>query len=285
MVNYWILTGSLKNWDRGISDTVWGCKPELKERWNKLQVGDVLFFYVSSPISGIVGLGKVTKKFEASSPLWPDEIIENKIIYPYRFEFKIDYVLPKSEWKEKGIKIKDLNIPFRAGINLFTNEEVIKTLLDRINSSFNTSFNLKIEEKPKLEKPANLHDEMKNVLLEIGKIDGFISEKEYPINGERLDVVWRKANISGAMPHNVFEVQIGGNVYNALGKLKHSHEKWNSNIFIIVDEKDKDKVNKLLNGTFHEIKNKLKIWTVEKVKELYELRLKEKKLNEELGLE
>jgi hypothetical protein len=285
-MNFWVLTGSLENWDRGISDSIWGCREGLKPRWENLETGDVLIFYVSSPISGIIGTGVVTSRFKANSPLWPDEVRENKIIYTYRFEFKIEYVLPKPDWKQKSIKIKDLNVPFQAGLNSFTNKDAVKTLFGRIDLQWNTELGEKVEveaPKPK-EKPANLHDEIKKKLKEIGEMKGFISENEYPVDGQRLDCVWRSAGVSGAVPKFVFEVQIGGSVTEALGKLKHAYDKWGfPKLFLIAEEKDRSKINQLLAGTFHEIKDMLKIVPVEKIEKFYEIQKKDEELKREIG--
>ncbi|MCM8785313.1 MAG: hypothetical protein NC827_04935 [Candidatus Omnitrophica bacterium] len=58
------------------------------------------FFYVSG-IKKIVGVGKAGNKFIQREPLWPDEIKENLVKYPLRFEFSLEYLLPKEEWEEK----------------------------------------------------------------------------------------------------------------------------------------------------------------------------------------
>ncbi len=36
------------------------------------------------------------------------------------------------------------------------------------------------------------HDEVKEILVEIGRMQGYVVESEYPCDGGRLDVVWRK---------------------------------------------------------------------------------------------
>jgi hypothetical protein len=79
------------------------------------------------------------------------------------------------------------------------------------------------------------HDEIQRVLLEMGSLQRFIAEKEYPMEKECLDVVWRK--VINSVTTYVFKVQIGGDVYHALGKLKHAHDLWNSRIFLVGNAK------------------------------------------------
>lgn len=283
-MRFWTLSGSQENWDRGISDNIWGVREGLKQIWEKMSKGDILIFYVTSPISGVIGIGKLESKFKQDKPLWPDEIRANKVIYPYRFEFKVEYVLPMPSWEKGKIKISDLNVNIRGGVNSLINKEVIKTLFERADSSWNTELSklieIKVEEKK--EKPTNLHDELKKEILEIGSIERFISEKEYPMNRERLDVVWRR--VAGSVPTYVFEIQIGGNLHQALSKLKHAHDIWNSNIFLVAQKDDLTKANQLLSGTFHEIERVIKIWTPEKVKQLYKAQSEDLKIKEEMGL-
>ncbi len=42
----------------------------------------------------------------------------------------------------------------------------------------------------------NLHKEIKQKLVEMGKIQKFLAEAEYPMDGSRLDVVWRRVEKS-----------------------------------------------------------------------------------------
>ena len=116
MVNYWILTGSLENWDVGIANSIWGVREILKSKWETLGIGDILFFYATSPVSGIIGIGKVTNKFKGKNPLWADEVSKNELIYPYRFEFKTIYTCPQP-WDDKKISIGGLRVGFWAGLN------------------------------------------------------------------------------------------------------------------------------------------------------------------------
>jgi hypothetical protein len=84
------------------------------------------------------------------------------------------------------------------------------------------------------------HRDYQEMIKEIGKLQGFIAEMEYPMEGEKLDVVWRR--VVGSVPTYVFEIQIGGDVYHALGKLKHAWDLWNSNIFLITDKESIPKI-------------------------------------------
>lgn len=281
----WILTGNEENWELAVRDKIWGVREgRLKSYWDKLNKDDILLFYATSPIGGLIGIGVVESKFKQDKPLWPDEIREKKVIYPYRFGFNIIYYLPQS-WKEKNINIADLKPPYQGGINPLSQGAKIKEILKRIKEKWNTeiSFTPALEEeKNKTEEPISSHNQIRDKLYLIGRMKDFISEKEYPIDGERIDVTWRK--VAKGVPTRVFEVQVGGSIHQALAKLKHAWDLWNSEPFLIIDVKHKEKVDELLSGTFHEMAKVIKVVTLDKVDELYSSLVSEKKLLEEFGL-
>lgn len=283
MVNYYILTGSLENWETAISNSMWGVREGLKIRWNKINISDILFFYVKSPISGIIGVGKVTDKFQGKNQLWRDEIQENKIIYPYRFEFKILYVLPKP-WKDK--KISAIGLGIQAGLNPLRNKQSIEKIIVQIKEIWNIDL-----EKPKIKsevKEISLHNSIKEKVQKIGEMKGLISESEYQIsNSDRrlLDVVWRTPGVGGAVPKYIFEVEDQGEFYRALAKLKHCFDLWGfPKLFIIVKKEDIPKVNQLLEGTFHEIKENLKVLDMSQVNEMYEAEKRSFEAKQNTGL-
>lgn len=290
-VNFWILSGSKENWEIGVADTIWGVRKSLSGSWEKLEPGDILLFYATSPISGVIGCGRLETKFKQDKPLWPDEIIKKEVIYPFRFEFKINYVLPERDWETKHIGIRDLKLNFWAGINSVKNEKAIEALSQRIKANWNIELPLKEieilgavrEPKAKYIVAKKLrHRDYQIMFQKIGELQRFISQIEYPMNGEKLDVVWKK--VPGSVPTYVFEVQLGGDIYHALGKLKHAWDIWNSNIFLITEKRQTPKIKDLLRGTFHEISPHLEIIIAEEAQELYRSKTKVKDLEEKFGI-
>jgi len=281
----WILVGSEENWKTALQDSIWGVKKNLKNLWDKIEKGDILVFYVSRPVSGVIGFGTVETKFKQNVPLWKDEIRVNKVIYPFRFEFRVDYALPLNEWRNKQISVRDLHIPTRAGINSLPSKEKFVNLMKKSEEQWNFSYKeMILKEEKKLEKSISklTHKELQEMFKEIGLVQRFIAEIEYPMENEKLDVVWRR--VEKSVPTYVFEVQLGGDVYHALGKLKHARDMWNSNLFLITEKEQIEEVQNLLDGTFHEIKNEVHLITIEEAKELYQSKNKVIELEKKLGI-
>lgn len=94
--------------------------------------------------------------------------------------------------------------------------------------------------------------------------------------------MWKK--IEKGNPYIAFEVQIGGNFFEALTKLKHAWDLWNSIPFLVTTEEYVDKALKLVEGSFHEIKHVIRVVDWKHVKELYGLLRKVRVLEAEIKL-
>lgn len=116
-------------------------------------------------------------------------------------------------------------------------------------------------------KPPTSHNEIRETLVQIGKLQGYLAESEYPFDIGRLDVVWRR--VLNSVPTYVFEINVGGDIYHALAKLKHAYDLWNSHIYVVASENEHNKVDNLLSGTFHEINDRINFIELEQVEELY----------------
>lgn len=79
MRNFWIVPGSEKNWRQSlISKGIWGLEDTVFKKlyWLAIQPNDVILFYISGEIKGIVGYGIIRGKFYQDLPLWDEEIRE-----------------------------------------------------------------------------------------------------------------------------------------------------------------------------------------------------------------
>jgi len=94
-----------------------------------LSEGDILLFYVTQPVGGIIGHGVLRTKFKQNRPLWPQELSEGKLIWPLRFEFDVEWCLPPDTWTTNKLVSKLLWA--RAGFQLLgkqRGEELISSL-------------------------------------------------------------------------------------------------------------------------------------------------------------
>jgi predicted RNA-binding protein len=275
-MNYWLVVGATQNWVTAFEHgNIWGLRKTQQHLWDSISENDKVLFYATQPVGGIIGHGIIRTKFRQDKPLWPEEVRRHEVIWPLRFEFDVELCLPQEVWKTKKLVSKSM-WP-RAGFQLLS-EGIAEELISAIGT---TEYVIPSDEKlliaeetieyetgsEEKEKLIPSHEAIKEQLIKIGKLQNFIVEEEYPFDIGKLDVVWRR--VMNSVPTYVFEVQVGGDVYHALAKLKHAFDLWNSHIFIIAPEKDLDKANNLLAGTFHEINNRIKLIELNDVGELY----------------
>lgn len=126
----WIIPGKLENWTIALRNRAWGLGPRLKFAWDDLEAGDTLFFYVSAPVSGVVGTGKVAGKYIDEEPLWPEEVKSGVAIYPFRLSLAIDSVLEPDDWLDKAVAVRD--IPVRVHWLSRVGQSAAHTLLERL---------------------------------------------------------------------------------------------------------------------------------------------------------
>ena len=290
-MNYWLAVGTKQNWNTAFErGNIWGLKETQRHLWESLNENDKLLFYVTRPVGGIIGYGVVRTKFKQNQPLWPDELKEYKVIWPLRFEFDVEFCLPPDKWASGKIISKEL-WP-RAGFQLLSQNmgEKLVSTIGAVEYVFEDSEPLLVSEPSvefvsvveKIEKAPPSHNQIKETLVQIGKLQKYIAQEEYPFDIGKLDVVWRR--VEQSVPTYVFEVQVGGDIYHALAKLKHAFDLWNSHIFIVASEAERSKVGNLLSGTFHEIGNRIKFIELEQVEELYKRKKDYLDFEKELGI-
>lgn len=291
MRKLWLAIGKDKNWRTSFRNrNIWGLEEKQKDVWDNLTKGDLILFYAKYPLKGIIGYGTIATVFKQDKPLWPEEIKKNIVKWPLRFEFNIEYCISPDEWAEKSFQNEALIKPrlSNKGFGLIDKDFVLKVLLhfksigdiSEIAKEFTTVS--KLEKLPLLKPEKGLHERIKQRLIEIGKLQNFIAEAEYKMEETKLDVVWRR--VEKSVPTYVFEIQVKGNVYQAVAKLKHAFDLWNSNIYLIANKNKREEFRHLVSGTFHEIRERLTFINTDDISKLHMLKKEYKDLEVKLSI-
>ncbi len=295
MTNYWLLVGSPQNWETAFyHGNIWGLRQSQKRLWENLGEKDIVLFYATNPVGGIIGHGRVRTKMRQNQPLWPQEVIESKVIWPLRFEFDVDYCLPPVQWKTKRIFSREL-FPKKGFQSLYP--QLAQQLISYLSAvplgtqpAMLTAGKEQVSPyEPEKEGPETAlptHADVRDALVEIGRLQNFLAESEYPIEignlSGKLDVVWRR--VQQSVPTYVYEVQIGGNIYQALTKLKHAYDLWNSRVYLVSPQDQLGSARQLLSGSFHEVSDRLKFIDCLSVKELLMRKRNYCELEKRLGI-
>jgi hypothetical protein len=294
LTRFWLVVGTAENWHTAFDYRgIWGLRASQKRYWDRLQENcDVLLFYVTAPVSGVVGSGVIRTKLHQLSPLWPEERAKNEVIWPFRFEFDVlDNCLPPSRWEQERVSLPELKSRVRSGFQELEGSLAGKLLreLPRRTASDDPLLPASVMELPRIPTPGaevppseDRHAYTQALLSEIGRLQSFMTDKEFPLDNRRLDVVWRK--VQKSVPSYVFEVQVGGNITEAVAKLKQAFDFWNSNIFLVGKSEHEPAMRSLCDGPFHEIKHRVRFLQLEQVDQLYRLKRAYREFEHNLGI-
>jgi predicted RNA-binding protein len=246
--------------------------------------GDTLLCYLRGVSKWVGALEVLSDAFWKETRIWEDAIYPCRVSVKSIIELQPNTAVSAKELLPKLRLFSNLRNPQRWGMALRTSprrlaDEDGRLILNELTKAASAS-----ERRPKAAKrtPRAYHDQITHILHELGEMEGRVSEREYRIDGERIDVVWKRIEVGN--PYVVFEVQIGGNFYQALAKLKHAWDKWNSRPFLVTTTQYRKRALEWVRGSFHEIERELNVVDCEKVVELYEAVKKTKSLEEELGI-
>ena len=146
MPKYWIIAVSEDNWEIIKKENVYGA-PETSGVRSLIQLiepGDVVIFYVKIKGSKKLG-GKFVGAYEVISswyredkPLWPDEVKEDKVKYPWRIKLKpiklgvvnFKELVPKLKFIEKKDRAHAYLVGTPANLRRPISEEDVRTILN-----------------------------------------------------------------------------------------------------------------------------------------------------------
>lgn len=292
--NFWLAVGRHINWLTSFERrNMWGLKVTQRRYWEAITPHtDLVFFYVTVPVGGVVGYGHVRNKLKQTSPNWAEELLRNQVIWPLRFEFDVLSAIPPHRWRDEKVALHELKPRARSGFQALE-RDLAERLIRALPGQFPATLPLAAAVAPpgNLVSPVSLgapfvpedpHDRTQWHLVQIGQIQRYLANREYPLDTRRLDVVWRR--VEKSVPSYAFEVQVSGNITEALAKLKQARDLWNSNIFLVGQEEHRAPVNQLLGGAFHEIHDRLRFLELAQVEELYQRKRAYRELENQLGI-
>jgi len=124
-IQNWLVIGIPKNWETALSQPVpiWGLKPRYQTEFQAMNIGDLLWFYSTSPIGGVIGVGTVKDKYvDNINLIWEEELKKKETIWPLRFRIHVLKVLPQTRWKTDRIKINDFGLFWQVGFQSLKSE-------------------------------------------------------------------------------------------------------------------------------------------------------------------
>jgi hypothetical protein len=301
----WLLIGVPENWATALSQPVpiWGLKPRYQTEFQSLHIGDVLWFYSTNPVKGVIGIGVVKDKYiDHRTFIWAEEFAKKEVIWPLRFRIHALKILPNSLWRKNRIKINDFNLFWQSGFHALKHEYVIELenrskmvfgIIDKNNifsgsSIAESEFVAEETEKydVKIVQSNKPHRDLQEQIAEIGKLQYYYTEFEYPIElpkeRKNIDVVWKR-EMSG-VPTFAFEIELSGMIERAVDRLKFAYQNYNSRPRLIIPNEKMSRVQDILSSDRTDFRKGLKIYEPNQIKQLLETKRQLKNLEQSLEL-
>lgn len=256
MTRVYVFSGPYEHWQYAIEHSVWGVRkdsPHMKALWDRIEVGDKAILYCTVQ-SVIIGTANVVGKRKKTEPWWEEEVTLGHNIYKYVIDLAdvklaVEANSPRDSWSENGLS--DIS---RFGMNrayIRKGVNPVRTRATEILAAVSHELEGLHAPTPPKSSPEPNHDRIRDIVVHCGALQGLPSEKEYPIDSKRLDAVWKR--IPQGNPVYVFEVQIGGDFFAALAKLKHAWDVWNAKPVLVTTSKYANDATNWLSGSFHEM--------------------------------
>ncbi len=105
---YWIAIGSPENWKTTIEGKkIWGLGSRHRTNWSKVNEGDILLFYATRPVQGLVGFAKIHSKTVDQTPIWSQEEGPKGAIWPFRLLLDIEFCINPEQWSTKRVALPE----------------------------------------------------------------------------------------------------------------------------------------------------------------------------------
>lgn len=281
--HYWLQSLSPESFevDKTIGFKVAGFKKRYRATLKKFKPNDRVLYYITK-IGKIGALIRVISEcYEDDTKIWPEE----KEMWPLRVKCEPEIILDKESMLDVPTIKGNLSfvkkfgnywwLAFQGGIREIPEEDFkyIKSEMKKRKKpasaptppiSDEENYEKKILELPL--KSKSLHDRLGEMLEIVGSrmdYNSTVRQKITPEHVYELDVAW----LQRKNPHVAIEVQIGGNIVEALARLKEA-KKFNYRKLILVIKKEQlNHLRKLLK--MDELRHWLDVWSIKSVYELY----------------
>jgi predicted RNA-binding protein len=272
--------------------TLWGFKEALKGLWSKAEPEDYVLFYHAGEfpyvgkISFLYPFKDVREQFEEATKIaekvWGKDPRDGKTWSYLMFIHDVREVnIPLEKFNEMtGYKFEA-----KPGKAVIRSIRVREDRAERLLTFLNNIYQIQTKPPPITLTPPDLHEQVVQRIYELGEIIGYIPEKKWRKEGYEYDVVWHKPPREG--PKCVFEVHVKGNLGDALLRLKHAHDRWESQLFLISTEDQLNEAKtKYLTGALHELAETgaLTLLKIDEVIEFHNFKSRYEWLEKRLGL-
>ncbi|MFH1352847.1 MAG: hypothetical protein ABIH68_04640 [bacterium] len=112
-MEHWIKIDIRQNWATAFRQAppLVGISAKNKQLFSAVKPGDILWFYSIKPVRGIIGFGRIAKKYkDEDKPVFMPELRMRKVLFPFRFELEDIRIFEAASWVDNHIDIGDFRL-------------------------------------------------------------------------------------------------------------------------------------------------------------------------------
>lgn len=272
--------------------TLWGFKEALKGLWKRAKPEDYVLFYhagefpYAGKISFLYPFKDVREQIEEATKIaekvWGKDPRDGKT---WSYLMFIHNVREVSISLEKFNEMTGYKFEAKPGKAVIRSIRVREDRAEKLLTFLNNLYQIPTKAPVTAPTTPDLHEQVVQRIYELGEIIGYTPERKWRKEGYEYDVVWHKPPREG--PKCVFEVHVKGNLGDALLRLKHAHDRWESQLFLISTEDQLNEAKtKYLTGALHELAETgaLTLLKINEVKEFHNFKSQYEWLEKRFGL-
>jgi len=271
----------------------WGSMPTEANHniWSRMKNNDYFLVLIDRDIRYISKIIMKLRSRELAKMFWGETSSGKTWELIYLLTPPIKIYIPEEKIHEVTNNITAFS---PRGLNKFSDDRIekIRNRYGTIHNFITLLMHLSLHEQlivqqipmPQAQQTATsppTHDELKEIIRDLGSLLDKVSETEVRIRGGSIDVAWKK--MEGGSPHIVFEIHLAGNLHADLAKLKYARDIWNSIPVLVTNDEGRAQAENLLEGPFIDLKNAVRIIHWKDIIEMYNIVKKLKEKHRELG--
>ena len=106
-MKYWLNVAPVSSWEESVHIGMCGAPPKdiNRHQWKRMEPNDIVLFYATKPVKGLIGWGRVIERFEDSTPIWREEKRVGCALWPLRIRIAVEFMIPQGDWKARRVKL------------------------------------------------------------------------------------------------------------------------------------------------------------------------------------
>lgn len=134
-MSYWLAVGPPDNWAFCFENgDVWGFSTRYENTWRSMVEDDGLLCYATSPVRSVIAYCTVRSKERADQLFFPQEVKQNRLLWPLRIGLAREKLVPRSQWGRNRVSIESRGVARQKGLQRLATDKA-EEMLEELRGS------------------------------------------------------------------------------------------------------------------------------------------------------